>query len=882
MKIGKLILENFAAIYSGMKTNRIEIDLLDAPNAITLLLGPNGSGKTAIESTMHPFAYAGSMDIRNSLDIILEGEDGYKEIHIWKEDVCYIVKHFYKETKTGRSVKSFIMRDTDELNPNGNVSSFKEIVNCELGLYEDFMRLIRLGSNVVNFADMKSTERKEYATELMADIDLCGKYYRKINDDSKFLKSSLATVAKKLEKLNIVDLETEYAKIDDLSNKKIELQELVKTIERDKWTIEEKIKSAMPNGVDVFRNEINILEENLRENIRQMKMINSELNRCGDFSNVSDKELKKSEKRKDIITNKLVGDRALLKANLSSLDRLNSSKDSRMSQLAYLKSESELEDIKSTFNNNKERIASLNNEYNFSNIQFKCTKSDLLIALSLLQEIDKLAQDIYALGTDSVKASIDMLTRGKNIEGFVAHKVADIDEKLSSISKIEVNTKDDGSIQIMYVPEECLATECPYYNMYHKEDVDKKTVQDKILKLENEREYYISMKEIGAKIDFIFMIIKSNNSLISKMPEKFFEIGYILTQINNFLPIYEEEKVSKYISILEDYELYNSLISENQSLERELELLQRSNDSAKIVQEEFNQIVLEIRKIEDENKLFKENIEDNELEKEEIEKFINNVILFRELKERYTQLESESVGQNFELSSKKEILNNMMSTIERDQETKQKLSKLVDMIQSIDDTINNLNYNIKDFKNLNKEVAKINSKFEDIEYIKKALSTREGIPLLFVQMYFKDTRRIVNKLLSAINLEIEIADFEIDDKKFEIPYYKRNTKISDIMYASDGEKAFFNIALSFALIIQSKSPYNIILIDEIDGPLDSSNRKAFLDIIETQMSSIGAEQLFIITHNNQFSNYPCNAIICDDTYSTEDYNNLASIPIKKR
>ena len=95
--------------------------------------------------------------------------------------------------------------------------------------------------------------------------------------------------------------------------------------------------------------------------------------------------------------------------------------------------------------------------------------------------------------------------------------------------------------------------------------------------------------------------------------------------------------------------------------------------------------------------------------------------------------------------------------------------------------------------------------------------------------------------------------------------------MKDVKYASQGELSFLSIALSFGLSSQSLSRYNIMLLDEIDGPLDNRNREKFIRILENQIDRIGSEQSFLITHNNMFSSYPVDIIDLsfDDEHKNE-------------
>ena len=91
MKIVKFIAKNFSGIYAGTGKTTIEIDFNNNLNEIILLLGTNGSGKTTLLSILHPFRE--TYDSRKNF--ILEGKDGYKEVHIKDNDDLYIIKHYY-------------------------------------------------------------------------------------------------------------------------------------------------------------------------------------------------------------------------------------------------------------------------------------------------------------------------------------------------------------------------------------------------------------------------------------------------------------------------------------------------------------------------------------------------------------------------------------------------------------------------------------------------------------------------------------------------------------------------------------------------------------------------------------------------------------------
>ena len=142
-----------------------------------------------------------------------------------------------------------------------------------------------------------------------------------------------------------------------------------------------------------------------------------------------------------------------------------------------------------------------------------------------------------------------------------------------------------------------------------------------------------------------------------------------------------------------------------------------------------------------------------------------------------------------------------------------------------------------------------------------SLSRIKLITLRIFQIYLKNIQEITNELLQVIyDGDLYIDNFNITADEFKIPFVTKNTTIKDVCYASQGEKSFISLAISFALMYQSISKYNIMLLDEIDATLDTENREKFLQILEKQMDMINAEQIFVISHNSMFDMYPVDVL----------------------
>ena len=176
--------------------------------------------------------------------------------------------------------------------------------------------------------------------------------------------------------------------------------------------------------------------------------------------------------------------------------------------------------------------------------------------------------------------------------------------------------------------------------------------------------------------------------------------------------------------------------------------------------------------------------------------------------------------------------------------------------------MNQLSFNMETYNNLITEYNALKLLFEDADDIKEALNASKGIPLIFLQVYLKNCPIMMNSLLDTIyDGELQIEGFIIDENEFRIPFIKSGIKVPDIVMASQGESSFISIVLSLSLIIQSMTKYDIICLDELDGPLDTKNREEFIKILYTFIEQVNSDQVFLISHNNLFDNEPIDLIL---------------------
>lgn len=891
MKISYLTLHNFASIYVGMKLKKLHIDLSSGYNVIILLVGPNGSGKTSILSNLHPFAYPGTMDVRSGTELILEGHDGYKEVGIENNGDSYVVKHFYMFKNKNRTMKSFISKNGVEMNPNGNVTSFMEVVELELGLEPEFLKLLRLGSNVTSFINMKSLDRKKFTSQLLADVDIYSSYYKKVNDDTRAFKALIKSATEKMSRLNISDLKQEQREQEKLLEYMNQLSDNRDMLMVKMGEIQSSIQSLEVESISDLNLKILECDNVIKTMERQLKNLEKTIEKLGGMT------IEEAQKEKEILTekyNEIDKELSLLtmrnEMGLNELNMLFEQKDSKESNLKFIDSSQQINKLKDFKNEINEEIKELLSELSSFEGDFTITKQEALTILSMLDDLRYVILDILSV---SPKNEIEEFFKyaDKNIKSVMRKKIEIIDKQMlvvnMELSK-DINEYGKNELQVMY--RLCEHSECPYVAYYNntssKVVTKKEELQSRLSKLDSQRTFYGNIVSIDEYMGNAKYILNLNSALIKASPFSKY-IGHELitrclkSKSND--PIDEVAKlVTEYIS---NIEIKYEIDEKRQAIEntdREIEMFEKNSKTLDIIKSEIDDILNRINEV---NLMLSEN-------GETIKKLNCDLIdIDNRIYDLNSLIESNDTKKDtltvIEITNKEK--ESVTNTIKQYQELQDVLSKInLDLIriqqehQSKKALFDTNSRRISDFITLQDELKTLNESYDELEILKETLSSNKGIPLLYIQLYLRSTRKFINELLDVVyggNLQIET--FIVNEKEFRIPYTKNGVLVDDVVYASDGERAFISLIMSLALIKQSIKKYNILLLDEVDGALDAESRVRFLGILERYIKEIGCEQLFMITHNNAFDNYDIDLIVTGNTDVVDNLRKVNSVIFKR-
>lgn len=853
MKITYLKLKNFVNIKAGMKKTEVEIDFSKSKNKLILLCGPNGSGKTSLLSEMHPFANSGNMDVRGDTNLIIDGKDGYKEIHIEDKDDKYIIKHYYMFSKKNKSVKSFISKNGVELNENGNVKSFKETVNEYLGIDHELLKLMRLGSNVTSLINMKSTNRKNFASKLFSDIEVYNGFYKKVSEEYRNLRAVLKSTADKISKFNVQD-ESEFQKQIDITMNEITNYNIKKDkLQKDIITLENKI-------LDIKIDDEELVNQNYLRIDDELISAQSLLELVRDINMSKDEYELQFERNKQNLELKLIEIKSNIDKAISERDIYYNQKQDLEESLKRAASAERIQNLKETIEKYKKEIDNLEKELNK---RTKYDKTNLLIlkdhcqkTIDYIKELDMYSDhDIKRLMT----SIIDNENIIKDIETLNIKNKNEYDRLNAEIINIENMNIDTNII----IDDNKCTKDCPY------------------------REFYL--QTIGKKKNLNNLIEKRNeiNKEIMKC-EELFNLYNKLIFIKNHILSYDE---TFRIPIVYDYtdcftkyilgkppiniNLLNIAIDDSEKfdlLDKYKKDLESFENEYKIIKDSGLDVIEIENKILDINEIINaknKTIEENSNSKIDLENDIailteeaNNIIKALTIKDSMSDLyrQHEELRQRMLEIDK---LKMEKSTYTNDViKYKSELKSIVEFINSLTVKMNQLSFNMETYNNLITEYNALKLLFEDADDIKEALNASKGIPLIFLQVYLKNCPIMMNSLLDTIyDGELQIEGFIIDENEFRIPFIKSGIKVPDIVMASQGESSFISIVLSLSLIIQSMTKYDIICLDELDGPLDTKNREEFIKILYTFIEQVNSDQVFLISHNNLFDNEPIDLIL---------------------
>ena len=889
MKMLLFEISGYKKLYTGIGLEKITIDFSKSKNPICLIIGPNGSGKSSLEEAMHP--------LPDSNDNFLEGRPAYKKI-VYDNGYSIYIDNSVNERGVRQQAKAYIKKITMdgeiELNPNGNITSYKELLESELEIDGSFIALSRLSSENRGMADKKPAERKRLLNTIVPNMDVYNAINKTIVKRSTIFKSMINSLTTKIdsignpEQLNstLVSLNNRLVKLESYKNEIIasisENEAKIKILDPDSSI--QKLYEEVSNKLNEVKSQLNSIDidkyKNLIDCDFNIESLNSKYKTIGDMITKYKLEIDSLDER---INNLLISKEEDVKIIQTKIEKLN-----------VLKADLNIEELESKI---KYYTSIIEDGYKIADIigidPDKVSKDEFLSGLNVLEDIQSIVNN-FKSGVDLqiVKSAIGYIRNGddpikdlhcneKEIEEcnneieILKNEIRDMDILLSKmeILKHRPNTCNDNEC---YFIKDAYEASLQYSEDEYKIKVDKLNFYVK--KLSQEKDFQVFLKDIIECYNSIKVIIRniSNyNSILKKLPcgDIYSNIDKILEKIE-INDIFEEIDIMKSwkdnANILEtikiakdtlyklntDYEVYKSKNSVIEELDKEISSMNIKLDSIRSdIDNKMNKSQeLQSRIINLQNTL----------------SIVNESII---ILNKYNELDSIRIDCENKISTVQANMNQITLCINVINNLNQVLNNTYNEIKSVTDDRDRIKYSLSVLEDYKSELKLYQEKFEVIETIKYYSSPSTGIQTLFIKLYMANTLNLANTLLSNLfEGELVLEPYVIDESNFRIPVINGGMYIDDISSCSTAQKSLIAMILSFTMLKQSSGTFNILRLDEIDGGLDTNNRIQFMTVLKELMNILSVDQLIMVSHNNELSTEDVDIILLKDT--GVNYNNI--------
>lgn len=894
MKFASIYLSNYIGIYNGMGLYDIHIDMTKCQNRITIIRGDNGSGKSTLSKAMSLFP--------DPNDSFIPGLAARKEIVLIDRETMYklVFIHGVKSNGDREVTKAYITKtfggNIVELNENGNVSSYKDILYSELGLDANFAALSQLSNDDRGLADKKPAERKRFVNSIITSLETYNNIYKTLSKRATSFKSMINSLVGKLnvlgdESVVTANLEAIEGKINILRDQKDKAfadlareQSMISLLDPD---------GSIQNINTVVSAELDLAEKELK---RIQSIIDALMTSNGIKSTDFKVALKRiTEDKNDIIlTNQINRNRidGLISQKEAQAQELNQ----KLYRLSQLTSGDSYEDIVQNLESCISQMEAIKAELlkvgltDISNLN----KEEYILALETLKDLEAYISAFKSgvqftiiekiitqyMQTGIIPSPIDISS--------ISHKFSDLESKKSeaiaerSILQSRMGLLDKLSLR----PSDCNITTCPFIKealeFSNTSPTDRVDQLDTLiysieLEMQDTDSAIKSTMEYNEAVNRFAIIVREvdkNGAILSKMPngDMFKNKAIFFERLLSGYGFEYMASIYQYIDLANLFDTYKHLDGIRQKYEAELKVYESKADVLRDLQQEIDAIDRSISKIVDQIEPIRAEIEDREKDIAvlvELQSVYTTIIDYTEQQQPIRDKINECRKTLAENSRKINDINLAIARAASHKEAIQQISFSLDPLLKERDKLHHSAQLIQDYR---KELADLQANYDFIEKIKYFSSPTTGIQLVFMELYMGKIIALANELLKLLfNGQFEIQPFVINESEFRIPCRGGGYLNDDISSMSSSQIGMISMILSFALLHHSSTKYNIIKLDEIDGPLDYTNRLYFMDVLNSIMDIMNTEQCIMISHNSELQVDNSDVILLRHDETNNDY-----------
>ena len=898
MRFVSISLSNYIGIYNGMKLYDISIDMTKCRNRIVIIRGDNGSGKSTLSKAMSLFP--------DPNDSFIPGLPARKEIVLANGNIVYKLTfiHGIKQNGERETTKAYIAKtfggNIAELNPNGNVSSYKDILYSELGLDANFAALSQLSNDDRGLADKKPAERKRFVNSIITSLDVYNQINKTLTKRSSNFKSMInATVGK----LNVLgDENTIAANIEDVEARINRLQDQKDQAIVDLAREQSTIKMLDPDGSIQDNNAV--LTDSLAGYEKEHAKLQSIIDSIMRNNNINSADIQTDYNRIIDKKNSLIIENQISRGSVDSLlaqkEAQNEDLNKKILRLQAISSDQSYEDIKQYLHSGNIEMASI--EKAFQDIGFSVdtlpsiSREEYILALETLRDLESvvsvslkseisfdISQSIisYYIKCGELPSIINIDELNTRLDQAVAH-LSDIKIELAELSS-KTGLLDKLSLR----PSDCSIDGCPFI----RDALDFAGINPikRISDLESEKNAMIDLinklkcdiaeaEEFNDAINRFKTIIREidkNRAILLKMPNR----DLFIDKLEFFRRLYSADtygyisSIYQYIDMANYLDTYKHLKTICAQYESEIKIYESKAESLAIMQQEIDEINASITNIAKKIEPIMKQIGERTIliaKLESLEAAYSTIIDTMKKQAPIQQSMHECTAKLNDNSRKMTEINNAIIRMNDAKERIESVTATMTPLIMDRDRLIHTAHMIADYK---ADLEKLQTDFNFIETIKYYSSPTTGIQLVFMELYMGKIIALANELLKLLfQGQFEIKPFVINETEFRIPCLGNGYLNDDISSMSSSQIGMISMILSFALLHHSSTTYNIIKLDEIDGPLDHSNRVYFMDVLNSIMDIMQTEQCIMISHNSELQVDNSDVILLKHDENNSDYN----------
>ncbi len=875
--------ENIAAFDVGVNRSVIEIDFNKfQKNRTVLILGGNMKGKSSL-ITLFSAILEGTGSLPTSR-LPIEGKDA-TIILIFRnhQGKRYRCQHFINKRGNVKSYISQINEDKteEELNVNGNVTSYKELVFLHLDYTVQFDRVGMISKEAHSIVNMTATARKNFisiflpaAAELIRRFNIMNRYLN-------ILKKEISNITLEIDKIG---------KEDDLYlfEKKLEKEIRLITTEREKLLKMVARAESFVENITMGKDLEGIFYKYRaihNNKVEKLKKINDRYNKIlkikdGESTDATSyiEELKKDIGIKEPQLKIYESTLSTMRQDLTSLKTSKASKESSLNKdykvdVDIKKYQDTKEKLTTELTNVNENIKTILKSYPNASQVKALTSKDCERFLNFVFSLNGLIDNL--ISAYSHTNIVSLFCHNDLSELIVDTALNLIDNDLKSANKLKESINNQlqqklGKVELKEAldqrPSSCKIDSCPfikdalqYINVIDEIDVLKKEIIDVTIiirtntkaredLLVTQESYIRFMSDISGIRDYIAQHV----SVVALFTESI-EIGNmqgILRSVSKLLP-----QVRKYVELRAFLDRFGELTTKIENVDSILDKCQLNDSYATKIKLD---VAMMMKDINEKNDVYESTLKEYRVIKDTVDSSTGRINDLQDVSKLQEEIISSLKDYNFSYPS----LTNMKKRVAQKKTVEYMISDNKKLLRDRDGSniektkeIDNIRYKIRRLADLKNRIKDLDHEYYLAETCCEVWSPKTGITLDYMKDYLQDVKIDCNKYLYYMwKDELYIEDFDLNDKEFRINIRICNKVSEDVKTGSDAARASVAVVIALSLIFQTtkNSNYNIIRLDEIDGALEPDRRSYFVDALNHQLDEINCEQAFLITHNNEF------------------------------